>query len=1140
MPDNYNRDEDVPFRLPKEEDTNKPSPSDEELRAADRPETNVITGDYQVVGDDDETGEVVIVDGKPLAPVAGPRSYAEHYDDENDVPFKLPRNDETPEPKEGRFVNKMMTMPNSRQEDEGAKKTLVGSGGLDPNPDFATVPQNQRRPEPTVQNPRVPQPTVPNPVTDDRYRRPAQPAPYNAAPVYNAPPPTQPGVAQAGQKPLPRQRPGEKRRPRIGCLAIFLGLFLTFCGGLTCVSSVVGVIAYAQIGDLVEQNLAEFDDYNNFQSTFLYDRNGQQLYEVFNEGRRTRINLSEMPQDLINATIATEDDSFYENIGIDIPATTVAILGYLGVNDATAGGSSITQQLVRNVLFDPEKRAERSAARKAEEIVLAIALTLRRSKDEILEMYLNEIYYGNLAYGAEAAAQVFFGKSAKDLTLGEAALLAGLPQAPAELNPLNPDPVIQQQVENRWRLVLEAMVDEGFITAAQRDEALRQGLTYASSDITLRAPHFTVYVQGQLEELMTSLGYEPEAIALGGLRVYTTVDLRINDLAQEAVREQVSKLQANNVGNGAVIIIKPVTGEILAMVGSKDYNDDSIDGRVNVTTSRRQPGSTMKPFTYAAAIERGMTAGDVIWDTRTRIGIPGGDMYEPRNYDGTFHGPMGMRYALANSYNIPAVQTLRNNVGVDYLLTFAARLGITSLGTDPSIYGLSLTLGGGEATALELTRGYTVFANQGQLVQTESILCIVDNEDNILYQYENSCPRGNQTDRTVNRTRAVSQVLDPRIAFIISDILSDNAARTPAMGANSPLYTPGILSAVKTGTTNDVKDNWTVGYTRNVAVGVWVGNSRGEPMVNSSGLTGAAPIWNSVLTRIYANTDLLAEFAYNGQLFNDQFEPVQGMSQRQICDFRALQDPATQCPRTRTEWFLDSPAGLPAGDGTLYYPAAIPVNNAPPTSGDYIVPADPGIYRVLVQPLPPNVGIQFPATPGGVTPPTPKYCRVAVELRPNAPAAQELLFIAPPPNTDDAAEAENYARAANLAFMPSISCSPELLAGGGGFGPIVATAIITSPQPGEVVPPNGIDIIGTVQFDPNQAKFYKLEVRGGQFPNWTTIGDVHYENNVVNSRLEFLPGSPGLQPGHYELQLVIIGNDASPLQQPFVVPFVVQ
>ncbi|HEX2621290.1 MAG TPA: transglycosylase domain-containing protein, partial [Phototrophicaceae bacterium] len=770
------------------------------------------------------------------------------------------------------------------------------------------------------------------------------------APGYGQPP-----VPGQAQKPLPRRRPGETRRFRIGCVAIFLGLFATFCGGLFCVTTIVGTIAYAQIGDLLQANLDRVDQYDGFQSTFLYDRNGTQLYEVFNEGRRTKIKLSEMPQDLIHATIAIEDDSFYQNIGIDIPATTVAMLGYLGINKAASGGSTITQQLVRNVLFDPEKRSERSVERKAEEIMLAIALTSRKSKDEILEMYLNEIYYGNLSYGAEAAAQVFFGKSAKDLTLGESALLAGLPQAPAELNPLDPDPVVQQQVEDRWRSVLNSMVDEKYITTEQRDEAIRQGLRFAgSSDVTFRAPHFTVWVQGQLEELMTSLGYSPEAIALGGLRVYTTIDLRINDMTQDIVRNQIDSLQGHNVGNGAVVVIKPATGEVLAMVGSKDYDDDSIDGRVNVTTSKRQPGSTMKAFTYSAAMERGMTPGDVIWDTQTSIGLPGQQPYVPRNYDSTFHGPMPMRFALANSYNIPAVQTLRYNVGVDYLLGFVQRFGIQSLGNDPSIYGLSLTLGGGDITLLELARGYTVFANQGQLVQTQSILCVLDNDDNIIYQFENSCPRGNQTDKTVNRLRVASQQLDPRIAFIISDILSDNNARSQAMGSRSPLYTPGINSAVKTGTTNDVKDNWTVGYTRNVAIGVWVGNSRGEAMVDTSGLTGAAPIWNSLLTQIYANQSLLSEFAYNGQLYNDQFEVPAGVSQRQVCDFRALQDPAPQCPARRTEWFMDSPAGLPDGNGGFNYPQQGQQPPAVPSSGDYIVQEDPGVYRVLVQRIPDN------------------------------------------------------------------------------------------------------------------------------------------------------------------------------------------
>ncbi|MBC8099490.1 MAG: transglycosylase domain-containing protein [Armatimonadetes bacterium] len=1173
LPNDYNRDDDVPFRLPKEEDAlakaeaafakpAQPTLSDEELRAQDRPQTNVISGSFEVLSDvpdvrfqrpgdadtvdpdamtqpytRDETDELVIVDGKPQLSKITSDDGDEQYDD-NDVPFRLPPNDGNAP--EGRIINKLKTMPNTpHTELPHAKRTLPGSGGLDPNPDNAAYAGSRAAPtmpHPRVSVPTVQAPTVQSPAPDARYRPPTQyAAPTNQAP----PPPTQAG-RQANVKPLPPRRPAGKRRFRGGFLAIFAALFVTFCGGLTCVTTVGGLIAYARIGDLLEENIARVDDYDAFQSTFLYDRNGQQLYEVFNEGRRTEVNLADIPQAVIQATISIEDDSFYQNVGIDVAATTVALMGYLGINDANSGGSTITQQLVRNVLFDPEKRSERSAARKAEEIGLAIAMTGRKTKDEILELYLNEIYYGSLAYGIEAAAQVYFGKSASALTLGESALLAGLPQAPAELNPLNPDPLVQQQVEDRWRLVLEAMIEEGYITSAQRDEALRAGLAFnTNSDIVFRAPHFTVFVQGELETLMTRLGYTPEAVALGGLRVYTTLDLRINDLTQQSVRDQVSRLSANNVGNGAVVILKPVTGEIMAMVGSQDYYNDGIDGRVNVTISRRQPGSTMKAFTYAAGLERGMTPGDVIWDTRTRIGLPGQAPYEPRNYDGTFHGPMNMRYALANSYNIPAVQTLRWKVGVDYLLSFVQRFDVQSLGNDASIYGLSLTLGGGDITALELTRGYTVFANQGQLVQTQSILCILDNDNDILYQYENSCPSGNQTERTINETRRASQVLDPRIAFVISDILSDNAARSVVMGSNSPLRTDGITSAVKTGTTNDVKDNWTVGYTRNVAVGVWVGNSRGEPMVNSSGLTGAAPIWNDVLTRIYADSSLMAEFAYNGQLFNDQFELPPGISQRSTCNLRALQDPAPQCQSFINEWFLDGPAGVPDGSGGLIYPAPLPPPSIP-TTGDYILRGDAGTYQVLVQRLPDNIGIQLPPDANGLIPPSPRYCRVTVEQQAIAPGAQPLLFLEPPPDPSDSIQAENYARAANLAFMPSIQCSPELLGASGGAGPIVATAIITAPQPGQVIPEGGIQVIGTVQFDPAVAKGYKLDIRGGQFPNWTTIGDVHFTNNIFNGQLEFLAGPPGLIPGTYELQLIIIANDSSTLQTPYVVPFVIQ
>jgi membrane peptidoglycan carboxypeptidase len=720
-----------------------------------------------------------------------------------------------------------------------------------------------------------------------------------------------------------------------------------------------------------------------------------------------------------------------------------------------------------------------------------------------------------------------------DLTLGEAALLAGLPQAPAELDPLNPDPKIQAAIDSRWRQVLDRMVINKLITDGQRTEALRQGLSFNTPEISLRAPHFTLYAKNELETLMRDLGYSPEDVTRGGLKVYTTLDLRMNDMAQGAARDQVAKLAANRVGNAAVVVLKPITGEILAMVGSVDYKNDSIDGRVNVAIARRQPGSTMKPFNYSAAIEAGMTPGDVIWDTPTTIGIPGQPGYTPRNYDGAFHGPVIMRAALANSYNIPAVQTLRR-YGVASLLAFMKRFGTESLGDDASRYGLSLTLGGGEITLLELTNAYAVFANQGALVKPTPILCILDNNNKIVYQYENACPTGEPTPKTVNRTGLGKQALDPRVAFLMSDILSDNVARSAAMGSNSPLNTGNLRAAVKTGTTNDFKDNWTVGFTRNVAVGVWVGNSRGEPMVNTSGLTGAAPIWNTVINTIYANQPYVDMLRSNGQLLPDQAQPPGGMAIREICDVRRLQDPATDCTRLR-EWFLEGPAGIPDEQGNLIYPQVQQQPQQQTSGGVQLKQVSPGVFQVLTYRLNPGLAaaIQFTSNP---PPPPPLYCQVPVELAGTATGAQEQLFIAPPPDPEDAIKAENYARDRGLAFLPTVACTPELLQGGGG-GAIVTTAVITSPKPGDVLT-NETPILGTVQFSPDQAKFYKVEVTGGPFGDWVTLGTTHSEN-VVNGQLENLY-VPGLANGSYKLRLVIVDNGGGFLQPPYEVPFSVQ
>jgi hypothetical protein len=537
-------------------------------------------------------------------------------------------------------------------------------------------------------------------------------------------------------------------------------------------------------------------------------------------------------------------------------------------------------------------------------------------------------------------------------------------------------------------------------------------------------------------------------------------------------------------------------------------------------------------------MENGMTPGDVIWDVPTKIGIQRQNPYVPRNYDGVFHGPMIMRYALANSYNIPAVQTLRR-YGVAYLLGLMKRFGIETLGDDASKYGLSLTLGGGEVSLLDLTNGFAAFANQGSYVPSTAILCVLDSNNNIIYNYENGCANGTPIEKTVDKPAYGKQAVDPRIAFIISDILADNNARSTAMGANSPLNTGALKASVKTGTTNDFKDNWTVGFTRNVAVGVWVGNSNGAPMVNSSGLTGAAPIWSSVINTIYGNQGLLGkDFAVNGQLQPDQQQSPGGLSRREICDVRRLRDPATDCARIN-EWFLDGPAGIPDADGNLVYPPA-PQPAQQQQNGVQLTEVSPGVFQVLAFRLAPEIAslIQFQVQPGQTPPPTPLYCQVPNDLAAQAVGAQAQLFIAPPPVPDDAVSAENYARNNGLAFLPTITCTPDLLQGGsgGGYGPVVTTAIITSPSPGQVLT-GETPVYGTVQFTADQGKFYKVEVIGGNLPDWTTIGTTH-TNSVVNGQLENLY-VPGLVAGSYRMRLVIVDNGGGFLQAPYEVPFTV-
>lgn len=958
---------------------------------------------------------------------------------------------------------------------------------------------------------------------DENFERvpppPAMP-PASPAPTPVPPPPTALYGGQYAPRPPKRRR---RLHPAcLGCLLALLGVF----GILSCITIFGVTIAWVSLRNTLTDRLDKAQqqlEQQTFQTTHIYDRQGNELHQLFDVGRRTNVKLADIPKSLIDATIAVEDSTFYDNPGVDWPAIARAGLQYFRAGGPAGGASTITQQLVRNIAFDYEYRLERSARRKIEEVIMALILTREKSKDEILELYLNQIYYGNLAYGIEAAAQTYFGKRAKDLNLAEATLLAGLPQTPAELDPFNPDPKVQEAVFARRKVVLDLMVDKGKISKDEAVKVLAQPLNYADPNVNLRSPHFTLYAEQELKNRLESLKLPPSYLTTGGLKVYTTLDPRIQTLAENTARQQIAAIRdQHNAHNAAVVVLKPTTGEILAMMGSVDYKDNSIQGRVNVAISPKQPGSAMKPLTYAAAMERGFSPASILWDVETHI-----KDYVPRNYDGRFHGPVRMRDALANSYNIPAVQTLRS-VSVEYLLAFAQRLHIYSLGTDASQYGLSLTLGGGYLTPLELTQAYAAYANGGVLIPATSILCIVNNTGGIVYQYEGGCNgKGTPDAKTISAAASGPAVLDPRVAFIISDILADNAARTPAMGANSPLRTDGLVTSVKTGTTNDYRDNWTVGYTHNVAVGVWVGNTDNKPMINTSGLTGAAPIWHDIITGIYADPAMLETLKHGGNLVPDQLNPPPGVYKRQLCNLNALREPATSCPPGRSEWFLDSPVAVPDADGKLnIQPGQRP---APPTSipdnvnGPIFVDVEPGIVETIVQPLDPGLAASLVVhNPGMPVSPPPLYCLVPNEVKDQIPTASVQYFIKPPPFPDDAIYARIYAQNNGFPILPDLPCTPEMLVA----GPQTpgATARIISPRAGQTVT-GMVQVSGIANWQPGQAAYYKMEIQGPQFPNWTTFGETH-NAPVINGPLDHF-GAEGLQPGTYKLRIVVVGVDGN-------------
>jgi 1A family penicillin-binding protein len=653
----------------------------------------------------------------------------------------------------------------------------------------------------------------------------------------------------------------------------------------------------------------------------ITDRNGRLLYEVMppDSGEHAVVSLDRLPVCMKQATLAAEDENFYQNSGVDLEGILRAFWINLRGGETLVGGSTITQQVARSLLL-PDESNQRTLRRKLREALLAWQLAHKYSKDDILALYLNQTYYGSFAYGVEAASQTYFGKPASDLSLPECALLAGLPQAPSLYNPFsNPDGAMKRQ-----QVVLGLMKKDGFISQEEYQQAEQSPLSYNQSPFPINAPHFVWMVKDQVDSLFESGQLDRNA----SLVVRTTLDLDIQRIAEAAIARQIARFKNDqgidhHVNNAALVVLDPRTGEILALVGSADYFNDAIDGAVNMAISPRQPGSAFKPLIYAAAFDpqssSPWTAATPIMDVQTVFTTHDGKSYIPQDYDTLEHGIVPARVALASSLNIPAVATL-NKVGVSNMVNLAHRLGIASLG-DPNEFDLSLALGGGQMTLLELTTAYATLANRGFYPGNYAILDIRDADGNLLY-----------TQKKAQQT----QVFDERVAWLVSDILSDDQARQIGFGLNSTLKLDRPV-AVKTGTTSNFHDNWTVGYTPSLVVGVWVGNSDYQAMQDVNGLTGAAPIWQETIRAILQNQPA------------ENFVRPPNMLQMNVCTYSGLL-PTSFCDKTHLEWFIlgtqptqpdtvyrqvwiDSATGLMANDSTpLDQRRQVIVLDLPPTA----------------------------------------------------------------------------------------------------------------------------------------------------------------------------------------------------------------
>ncbi|MBI2642171.1 MAG: transglycosylase domain-containing protein [Candidatus Wildermuthbacteria bacterium] len=566
----------------------------------------------------------------------------------------------------------------------------------------------------------------------------------------------------------------------------------------------------------------------------IYDRTGETLlYEIYGEERREYVSLGETPVHLRNAVIATEDANFYSHVGIDPKGVARAILVNLSLRSPSQGGSTLSQQLIRSSFLTQKKTLER----KVQEIVLALELERRYSKDEILEFYLNQVPLGSNAYGAAAASRLYFQKHPSRLSLAESAVLAAMIRAPSYYSPFGSH---KEELLLRKNYVISRMETLGLADAQTASLARLEELVFAESTETLRAPHFTLRVMDYLLEK-----YGEGFVRENGLRVYTSLDWKLQEEAEKAVARYAKSNQGYHGYNAALVAIDPKTGHILAMVGSKDWFADPFpkdcvpgvnclfDPKVNVATRGRQPGSAFKPFAYVTAFAKGTADTVTVVDELTNFGVWGGKEYIPQNYDGKFRGPVTLRQSLAQSLNIPSIKVLLDFAGLRESIQTAREMGLSTIQDNPSLYGPSLVLGGGEVRLLDLVSAYGVFAARGQRTQPIDILRIEDSEGRVLEQ----------------KSPSPIRVIDPQYADMITDVLSDNEARTPIFGPASLLFFPDQKVSAKTGTTQDFRDGWIVGYTQNIVSGVWVGNNDNSPMSKEPGVVLAGPIWHDFMAR---------------------------------------------------------------------------------------------------------------------------------------------------------------------------------------------------------------------------------------------------------------------------------------------------